>query len=365
MASMATSRPVEPRAVASLRVSIIINNYNYGDFLRAAIDSALNQSYANTEVIVVDDGSTDNSREIIAGYANRITPVLKQNGGQGSALNAGMDVSHGDVVIFLDSDDMLLPHVVTEVVEAFQRDPRTAKVQYRLELIDSEGNPMGIHTPAADLALPSGDLRGYMLRFPDDVRTPPTSGNAFAASTLRHIAPVPETAFGGTTGADLYLTNLAPLFGPVQTLSEVGGRYRVHGSNNHYTADLSLDRIREVIGRTRVNHDYIQYYADKLNLPHRPRDSSDILSVTYVINRLASFKLEPDLHPIAGDSTRGLLVRGIRASVRRFDLSARTRLMYVLWFCAAAAAPRSGTRWLVTKAFYPERRGVLSKLVGT
>jgi glycosyltransferase involved in cell wall biosynthesis len=63
-------------------VSIIINNYNYGSFLKDAIESSLNQTYPDTEVIVVDDGSTDNSRQIISSYEGLIIPVLKQNGGQ-------------------------------------------------------------------------------------------------------------------------------------------------------------------------------------------------------------------------------------------------------------------------------------------
>ncbi len=70
-------------------VSILINNYNYGRFLSKAIDSALNQEYQNIEVIVVDDGSTDDSRKIIESYGERIKPVLKENGGQASAFNAG------------------------------------------------------------------------------------------------------------------------------------------------------------------------------------------------------------------------------------------------------------------------------------
>lgn len=60
-------------------VSIIINNYNYGRFLREAIDSALNQTYPHVEVIVVDDGSTDGSQEIITSYGDRVIPVLKEN----------------------------------------------------------------------------------------------------------------------------------------------------------------------------------------------------------------------------------------------------------------------------------------------
>src|SRR5438093_8099671 len=84
------------------QASIIISSYNYGRYLSAAIESALHQTYQNTEVIVVDDGSTDDSREVIAGYANRIKPVLKENNGQASALNAGFKVSRGDVIFFVD-----------------------------------------------------------------------------------------------------------------------------------------------------------------------------------------------------------------------------------------------------------------------
>src|SRR2546422_9955025 len=98
--------------------TIIVNNYNYGRFLREAVDSALNQTYRNTEVIVVDDGSTDGSPEIIASYGDRIIPVLKQNGGQNSALNAGFSLSRGDVILFLDSDDVLVPTAVEAALEA-------------------------------------------------------------------------------------------------------------------------------------------------------------------------------------------------------------------------------------------------------
>src|SRR5260370_30307126 len=107
--------------------SIIINNYNYAAFLREAIDSALNQTWSPTEVIVVDDGSTDGSREIIATYGDRILPVMKENGGQNSALNAGFSASRGDVILFVDSDDALLPTAAEAAAGAF-REPDVVKV---------------------------------------------------------------------------------------------------------------------------------------------------------------------------------------------------------------------------------------------
>src|SRR5437016_13950669 len=92
--------------------SIIVNNYNYGRFLREAVDSALNPTYRHTEVIVVDDGSTDGSPEIIASYRARIVPVLKQHGGQNSALNAGLSASRGQLTLLLDSGDAPPPSAV-------------------------------------------------------------------------------------------------------------------------------------------------------------------------------------------------------------------------------------------------------------
>src|SRR3954454_21549841 len=100
-------------------VSIIINNYNYARFLKEAIDSALNQTYPLTEVVVVDDGSSDESRGIIANYGNRIISVLKENGGQASALNAGVSACRGDILCFLDSDDYFYPDKVAHVIDFF------------------------------------------------------------------------------------------------------------------------------------------------------------------------------------------------------------------------------------------------------
>src|SRR5215213_900396 len=90
-------------------VSVIIDNYNYGRFLREAIDSALGQTYPRVEVIVVDDGSTDDSRAVIAAYGDRVVPVLKENGGQASAFNAGFAASRGELICFLDADDTFMP----------------------------------------------------------------------------------------------------------------------------------------------------------------------------------------------------------------------------------------------------------------
>jgi len=117
---------VDAESMGALRASIVITNYNYGRFLARCIDSALAQSYPDTEVVVVDDASLD-SREIIQSYGKRVVPVLEErNRGQGAAFNSGFRACQGDVVLFLDADDWLYPHAVARVVAALS--PGVAQV---------------------------------------------------------------------------------------------------------------------------------------------------------------------------------------------------------------------------------------------
>src|SRR5436190_22493314 len=88
-------------------LSIIITNYDYARWLGDSISSALRQTYRPLEVIVVDDGSTDQSRALIEQFGKQVVGVYKSNGGQASAFNAGFARSRGDVILFLDADDEL------------------------------------------------------------------------------------------------------------------------------------------------------------------------------------------------------------------------------------------------------------------
>jgi glycosyltransferase involved in cell wall biosynthesis len=224
-------------------VSIIINNYNYGRFLKDAIDSALSQSYADAEVIVVDDGSTDDSREIIIGYEDKIISVLKENGGQASALNAGFAASRGDIVIFLDSDDMLLPTATERATKSILGNPDVVKVHWPLWIVDERGRRTGEIAP--DSAVPEGDFHDIVAcRGPDDFAWPPTSGNAWTRALLEHILPIPETTY--KRGADSYLTMLAPFFGPVAAIRTPQSLYRQHGRNSWRSMSFDVRLEREV-----------------------------------------------------------------------------------------------------------------------
>jgi glycosyltransferase involved in cell wall biosynthesis len=127
-------------------VSIVVNNYNLARYLGAAIDSALAQDHPEVEVIVVDDASTDDSREVIARYEGRVRAALREsNGHQLAALNTAWPLARHPILIFLDSDDALLPHAASAVARAWT--PSTARVQFCLASIDAAGRPLGHIAP--------------------------------------------------------------------------------------------------------------------------------------------------------------------------------------------------------------------------
>ena len=208
-------------------VSIVINNYNYGRFLAQAIRSALGQTYSHTEVIVVDDGSTDDSLQVIGRFGDRIKPVVKHNEGQASTFNTGFERSQGDVVVFLDADDLLLPSAVGRAVELL-RDRNVVKVHWQLWDIDEQGGKTGqLHKGP----LIEGDLREeFIRRGPISLGQSPASGNAWARWFLDEVMPLPE--HDDKHGADGFLKKLCPIFGEIRRIAEPQGCYRIHGDNH-------------------------------------------------------------------------------------------------------------------------------------
>jgi glycosyltransferase involved in cell wall biosynthesis len=353
--------PRRPTSPAELSVDIVVNNYNYACFLADAVDSALAQTHSQVNVIVVDDGSTDDSRALLATYDAKVELVLKANGGQASALNAGFARSTGDVVIFLDADDTLAPNAASLVAAAFAEDPRVVKAQYRMEVIDETGRRTGIVKPAPHLPLPQGDVARAELIFPFDLVWLATSGNAFRADALRRIVPIPERDFASFP--DWYLVHLTPLLGPVVSLTEVAAFYRVHDANSYEQAEprLDLDHVRQTITYAAATTRALGDLGDELGL-ERPKGA--ILSVSDLANRLVSRKLDAARHPNPSDSVWRLAIAGSRAAHRRFDVSISMKILYIAWFMATAVAPRALARTCAELLLFPERRGHLNRVLG-
>src|SRR6266478_9682569 len=124
-----------------MRLSIIIANYNYRDFVGAAIESALAVDWPDKEVIVVDDASTDDSRTVIEGFQGRVAAYFRPKSNQLGAHMFGFEQSNGEIIIFLDSDDLLEPEVMQEVAKVWR--PGVSKVQKRMNLREENGGELG------------------------------------------------------------------------------------------------------------------------------------------------------------------------------------------------------------------------------
>lgn len=205
-----------------MRVSIVIDNYNYEHYIAQCIESALNQTYPDVEVIVIDDGSRDGSMPVVRRYAERLAQVIeKPNGGQASAYNLSFSRCTGDLVIWLDADDWLYPDAVERIVAAWR--PGVSKVQFRLDMVDAQGTPLGRQLPRD---LHDGDTATRLVHGFGAYGSPPGSGNAYSRDFLRQVLPIDEGPW--RIGADSIPILLAPAFGVVASVPAALGAYRVH-----------------------------------------------------------------------------------------------------------------------------------------
>jgi glycosyltransferase involved in cell wall biosynthesis len=328
----------------SPRVSVAVINYNYADFVSDAIDSVLAQTYPNIELIVVDDESTDDSRLVIDGYGDRVVRVYKHNGGQGSSINAGFEAASGEIVMFLDADDILLPDIVGKVVAAFTAEPGTAMVQFRLEVADATGQPLGVIVPPEPGHLPSGDLREHVLRY-RNWASQPTSGLAFASDSLKRIMPIPEHLYRGS--ADTYLEELIVFCGLITSLDDVGFYYRMHGRNDFIGRTANADWFRERIRLIQAGHEHVKALTGELGIGGVPAEATDVPDPAFLAYRLASLKLDRAGHPIPQDRPLAVARDGVRASLGQPQLPLKARLKRAAWFAAVALAPPAAGKRLV------------------
>ncbi|MBE9066264.1 glycosyltransferase [Leptolyngbya cf. ectocarpi LEGE 11479] len=230
-------------------VSILVNNYNYGSFLSQSIDSALHQTYNNIEVIVVDDGSQDNSHDIIHSYGNKIIPVLKANGGQASALNAGFSSSRGNIICLLDADDIYLPNKVAEVVNAFRKDPNTDWFFHRATPYQSSQLLTDSLTSIfKDVAIKNPKENPRKIDFRSAVRNakspsfaPSTSNICLSRALAEKIFPMPEVpGKSGVAISDLYIKLLAVGLGVGYQTERKLCLFRLH--NNIYSDTEAVNK---------------------------------------------------------------------------------------------------------------------------
>lgn len=210
-------------------VSVLIDTYNHEKFIERAITSALEQdlSPSDYEIVVVDDGSTDGTPEIVKKFAPRVVHLRKPNGGQASAFNYGIPRCRGAIVAFLDGDDWWMPKKLSTIAYEFASQPEIGAVGHGLYEVDEAGAPRYLNVPD----------RCYTARLAtaEDVRLLPelrsflgTSRFACRRTVLDKILPVPEAL---VIEADEFLATLAVALSGALVLDLPLTNYRLHSDN--------------------------------------------------------------------------------------------------------------------------------------
>jgi glycosyltransferase involved in cell wall biosynthesis len=332
----------------NILVSIIINNYNYAAFVPKAIDSSIQQTYSHLEVIVVDDCSTDNSRDIISSYGEYIIPIFHEtNGKQGAAFNSGFANSTGDIIIFLDADDYLYPHAVEHIVQHWQ--PGLAKLHYRLDVVDSDGHSLDYSYPQGG-KLAIGDIHQTILTR-GTYSGVPTSGNALSRNALAQVMPIPPKF---NTTSDDYLSVLIPFYGDVGAIEAPLGAYRIHTSNQWAMSTISAERFHRFI-----RHDLQRCELLKTKGPELGYTVPEDLEMRFlgrVWSRLSSLKFDPPSHPVPGDRSFPLAVAGLRAVWYYSDHNWQKKIIFSLWFLWVGLMPPLLAKPAITWLFAPQFR---------
>lgn len=215
--------------------SVVVVNYNYGRFLPQCVESVLSQSYpqAERELIVIDDGSTDDSLKRLEPYKGRIHLIAQENRGQGGAFAAGFKAARGRFVCLLDADDYWHPEKLSACAELL-KSSGAPMLQHFLRDVDAGGAPLPNPLPAWPALYNLEDYRDGRC---EDAAT---SGLIVRKDLLETLLPVPPEIF---CFYDEYLIAHGLFSGPIANLPRVLGYHRVHGANNWALRHEDPDRL--------------------------------------------------------------------------------------------------------------------------
>lgn len=216
---------LKPKPIAGSQVSVIIPSYNYGHFIREAIDSLMAQTLRPAEIIVVDDGSTDNTIEVLRAYGDSVKIICQENAGAAAARNRGAAIAASDVIAFMDADDIWLPHKLERQMECLRVDPDIGIVSCGFVWVDANGHREIARVTESE----EGFVASRMLHF----REPVVCTSACMLLPRRLFQQ-----FGGfdeslRTCEDWDFTFRVTRTHKLRFLPEILWKYRCHGSGLH------------------------------------------------------------------------------------------------------------------------------------
>ncbi|MDQ3089309.1 MAG: glycosyltransferase, partial [Acidobacteriota bacterium] len=219
------------------KVSVIIPTYNYAHFIGEAIESILAQTFPLSEIIVVDDGSTDNTEQIVAKYGNKVRYIKQENSGVCAARNFGVKNSSGDFIAFFDADDICFPAKIEKQMAKFAEDAKIGLVHCGMREFDLQGNTIRYHL--------EGRKEGWIA---DEILLLMPVITASGSSIM-----VSREAFNAVGGFDTNLTvgedwdfcyRVARKF-KVGFVPEILVDYRYHGKNTHLNL-MKMERSMKI-----------------------------------------------------------------------------------------------------------------------
>jgi glycosyltransferase involved in cell wall biosynthesis len=307
-----------------------MSNYNYGHYIGQSIESILSQTWSNFELIICDDGSTDNSVATVQQYLkdSRVRLLQKENGGQASGFNATWGASRGDIICFLDADDFYLPEKLERIVECATLNPECGCVLNGFLRVDEKLRPQG-SMPLLS-SLPAGWLGDDVLRGGGVVENfPCTPGLNLRREIADVLFPVPVRP-PLNRFPDMVIMRLAPLFSRVAAINMPLATVRLHGTNTYQrervtarSIEREIDICRELWQEQRRRLEQIDSSLPELLTPLETAPA--IIRQQYIWSRLS------------GSPGRWAYYRGLRASMRR----SRTKLLQRVFWHATILLPRN------------------------
>lgn len=236
---------------AAPRFTILCATYNQADYVEEMLSSALAQTVEDFEVVVVDDGSTDATAEVLerflavlpADQRDKVVVEHTENSGQTAAYEHGFSLSRGTYICLLDSDDRFHPGKLQEIDRVTREQPQAGMVMHPLAVIDPAGRPTGIVRPQA-ATLSDGDVREQMRRQARHV-APGASGLVFRRDVMAQLFPAPTKRF--TFAADAYLSFGAACLAPVAAIQEPLADYRMQPQGQYFKRMLSPAGLRRQV----------------------------------------------------------------------------------------------------------------------
>jgi hypothetical protein len=330
-------------------VSVLIDTYNHERFIDEAISSVLAQDFpaAGREILVVDDGSTDRTPEILAKFEPHIRILRKPNGGQASAFNYAIPQCQGEIIAFLDGDDWWAKNKLSAVVGAFSAHPPVGLVGHSITEVLADGarrSELVRDTPRFRIDSVAG-ARIFRLR----KSFLGTSRMTYRVELLRRIGPIPEAL---VIEADEFLFTLGALFSEVLLLREPLTFYRLQGQNLFQLSGNNLASLRRK---------HVVLTALSESLSHRFAEESVSREVSDAV--IESIQADADsLRLYLGDATR---LGTIRTELRTYrimheDASAlRWVLKCLSLFPALFISPKQYVVWkerLASNSIYRRTR---------